>query len=676
MPLPDIQLDDRSFESLYNELRRRIPVYTPEWTDHNESDPGITMLQLFAWLEEMIIWRLNRVPEKNYIKFLELVGIDLIAAAPAHAELTFTLVKGAAMTTVRKGTQVALSDGGDGPPVIFETDDNLVAAGVRLEAVQSFDGAQYTLERSPGQPAAPFEAFGATPQRDTDLLLGFDATFPPGQHRLTIHVASPLDLPTVRAGDPAALEVAPPVTAFWEYWAGDAKRWHRLRVERDETQALQRSGAVIFEAPQDAAKRKLGVLRKPEDPELYWFRYHIAEVLGEGYERAPRVEYLLLNTIGATNAVTVREELLGAANGLPTQTFRLANRPVLPMTVGRDGFIAVDEGDGEGFVVWKQVKDFNASSRTDRHYALNASTGVVTFGDGVNGKIPRWLSSNDTNRNDSDIANVKAVEYRWGGGGRGNAAAGTITSLMSGVPFIESVTNLHPSVGGQDEETVAEASVRAPMTLRTTNRAVTPEDFAFLATQAPGTQIRRAQAFPLLDPRFRMKRSSAGGESMAEVPIPGSLTVVIVPDSATNPKPVPNEGTLSAVAAWLDRHRLLTAELHVAGPRYRQIYVEGRVIAKPSADAGHVEAALRQRLLDYFHPLKGGARGQGWDFGGKVYFSETYRQILETEGVLRIESGSIKTFLDAEEQEACADVELEADELVYSTGHDLRVTYE
>ena len=91
MPLPEIQLDDRSFEDIVRDARRRIPTYTPEWTDFNESDPGITLLQLFAWLSEMIIYRLNQVPDKNYLKFLDLVGITPNPPQPAKAELTFTL---------------------------------------------------------------------------------------------------------------------------------------------------------------------------------------------------------------------------------------------------------------------------------------------------------------------------------------------------------------------------------------------------------------------------------------------------------------------------------------------------------------------------------------------------------------------------------------------------------
>ena len=74
MPLPAPNLDDRSFQDILDEARRLIPRYCPEWTDHNLSDPGITLLELFAWMTDMLLYRLNRVPDKNYVKFLELIG--------------------------------------------------------------------------------------------------------------------------------------------------------------------------------------------------------------------------------------------------------------------------------------------------------------------------------------------------------------------------------------------------------------------------------------------------------------------------------------------------------------------------------------------------------------------------------------------------------------------------
>lgn len=684
MPLPTINLDDRKFEDLFQELRRRIPVYTPEWTDHNDSDPGITLMQLFAWLSEMIMWRLNRVPEKNFVKFLELVGLDLDPPAPAVTELQFTLVKRATSTTVGAGTQVALGAASDGPPVIFETDADLTVVGFQLASVQSFDGSQFTdytdtnkLDSSPG-----FPALSDTPQNDAALYLGLDVNpdnqtppppFPAGEHRLTIHVAQGSGPASVVGSDIFA-SVSPPVEAYWEYWAGGQTKWARLQVKTDTTFALTKRGVVTFDAPTDAQPYKTGLLTKPSDKPLIWFRYRIQNVLGQGYESAPLLEGILLNTVSATNSVTEREELLGASNGRPNQTFQLARFPVLPMVAGTAGFIAVKEDEQTGFVTWTEVNDFAASGSNDQHYTLNRSTGLVSFGDGIHGKIPRWLSGNGSNRDDADLPNIKATSYRWGGGARANAGANTITTLLAAIPFIQGVTNPHPSLGGADEESVEDAEERAPMTLRTGNRAVTVEDFAFLAKRTPGAQIQRAQAFPLLSPNFRLVRSAADGMPQAQVPIPGAVTVVVVPSSQL-PNPMPTPGTLQLVANWLDQHRLLTCELFVAAPRYREVRIEVQVIAEPTADLGKVEKGVLDRLLTYFHPLKGGDDGKGWDFGGTIDFSETYRQIFNVDGVLRITTASMKTFLDQKLQPSCSDVQLEPDELVFSLDHGVKASY-
>jgi hypothetical protein len=159
------------------------------------------------------------------------------------------------------------------------------------------------------------------------------------------------------------------------------------------------------------------------------------------------------------------------------------------------------------------------------------------------------------------------------------------------------------------------------------------------------------------------------------VPTPGTITVVVVPASS-NPQPMPSEDTLRLVAKWLDGHRLVTSELYVTGPHYREVSIRAKVIAEPSASSGQLEQTLRNRLLAYFHPLSGGSDGDGWDFGGTIYFSETYRQILTTPGVLRIESGAVTTFLDGQSQPVGTDIDLEPDELVYSLSHDITVSYE
>ena len=85
MSLPVPNLDDRHFQDLVDEAKRRIPRYSPEWTDHNVSDPGITLVELFAWLTEQYLFRLNQVPDKNFITFLDLIGVRLQPAQPAGA---------------------------------------------------------------------------------------------------------------------------------------------------------------------------------------------------------------------------------------------------------------------------------------------------------------------------------------------------------------------------------------------------------------------------------------------------------------------------------------------------------------------------------------------------------------------------------------------------------------
>ena len=78
MPLTVPKLDDRNFDELVREAVVRIPVHTPEWNNFNDSDPGMTLVQLFAFMTENLLYRSNRIPENNRRKFLTLLGIGLL----------------------------------------------------------------------------------------------------------------------------------------------------------------------------------------------------------------------------------------------------------------------------------------------------------------------------------------------------------------------------------------------------------------------------------------------------------------------------------------------------------------------------------------------------------------------------------------------------------------------
>src|SRR5258705_7275787 len=121
MPITPPNLDDLRYDRIREELVRRIPVYSPEWTDYNESDPGITLIELFAYLAEQVGFRLNQIPEKNHIELLKLLGVRLKTARAARTQLAFLLAGPGAATSIPllAGSRANAKTGN--PPPSFET---------------------------------------------------------------------------------------------------------------------------------------------------------------------------------------------------------------------------------------------------------------------------------------------------------------------------------------------------------------------------------------------------------------------------------------------------------------------------------------------------------------------------------------------------------------------------
>ncbi len=644
MPITAPNLDDRRFDDILAEAKSLIPRYIPAWTDWNESDPGIAMLELFAWMTDLMIYRLNQVPDRNFVKFLELVGIRLKPAMPAQAELTFNLARPDITTViVPKGTQVAAADQTGAPPLVFETDEALIALGATLKAIQTFDTFSYTVQTTKNAADGQwFYPFGPHALSGSAMTLGFQSPnpLPKDQFHIAVHV---LGEDLKKLGHHCDLDIATlPLNGKiqWEYWAGS--QWNSLVTDKDETRAFTRSGHIYFRGPGASAQMaKIGAVTQP----LFWIRARLVE---SGYDRAPRVSSVLTNTVRATQAQTVRDEVVGGSDGRPNQEFALANSPVLMLQR-----LEVDEGSG--FQAWTQVEDFYASGPADPHYTLDPATAAIAFGDGEHGRIPVANPANPT-------ANIVARLYRWGGGRGGNVGAGQISELQTTITGVQDAINLLPALGGTDEETVSQAKIRAPREIQSKDRAVTAEDFEFLAEETAGVTIRRAKAVPLMHPAFR------------GTPVPGSVTVIVVPDN-DDPAPEPSEATLEIVCAHLNLHRLLSSEVHVTPPIYRHIKVEASVVVSGAADLAEVQHAVEDALTTFFHPLKGGLDGTGWPFGGAIYFSEVSRQILGVPGALRILDGNLTIWLDGKAQPLCRDVPICDGDLLVSDPHEIQVSY-
>jgi predicted phage baseplate assembly protein len=667
MPLPLPILDDRKYEDIVQEARTRIPRYTSEWTDFNDSDPGMTLLQLFAWMTDMLLYRLNQVPELNYRKFLQLLGIQLRPAQSAQVDLTFQLNRPDTPTAlIPQGTRVA---GPGSPPMVFETAETLSAVGPILTAALVFDGFAYDdVSKANSKPGGNFFAFGRHAHEKSALLLGFDSPsdFPNDLIDLMVYVHTEVTSPIgVQCGIDIS-RIKPPATVDWQYL--DGSTWKPLLMESDATRAFTKSGHVrvrLTDAAPKMAKQSVGGLSQP----LYWLRAYLHR---SQYDRPPQLEQVVTNTIAAIQAVTLTDEVLGGSNGQPRQTFRLATAPVLVLdksysVPGVDGktvevrsvLLEVDEGgpsaaDRRGaFLAWQEVDDFFRSGPADPHFTVDHTTGDVLFGDGRRGRIPLPNPANPS-------ANIVARRYRSGGGIGGNLGSGTITALRAGIPGVQSVTNLRPAIGGAEQESIDDAKLRAPAELKSRERAVTADDFELLAIKAPGANVARAKAVPLYDPRY------------ADIEIPGVVTVIVVPAS-DQVNPIPNETTLTTVCAQLNRYRLLTSEVHVVPPTYNRVRITVDAVAKPQADVATVTNAILKELAAYLSPLTGGDSGNGWDFGGTIYYSKLYRRILDLPGVDRIENNALVIEVDGHAGATCEDVPIGRYALVYTIASENKV---
>ncbi|MBO1076175.1 putative baseplate assembly protein [Roseomonas marmotae] len=661
MPLVAPELDDRRFDDLMAEVRRRIPRYAPEWTDHNDSDPGIILAKLFAWMTELTLYRVNRIPDRATIKFLELLEITPKPAGPSHTLLVFTpALQTVSEVIVPRGTQVAAAADEAGP-ILFETEASAVVLGTPLTAVQVFDGIGFSQVTTRAQAAGQwFHPFGPRADEGSALCLGFatQAAFTAQDfalyYRLPESARPPVPFRCGSTGLPAHAGLV------WEF--RDAAGWQPLALISDGTRSLTQDGSMVLRGPGGRARPvRLGEVAQP----LYWLR---CRLVSSSYEAPPKLDAVLPNAVAAVQAATVEGEFLGRSDGRPDQRFTLGNLPVVPLRLARevaapDGgrvtveslLLEIDEGDG--FQPWQEVPDFLASGPEDPHYTLDRGSGAIVLGDNLRGRIPLVAAG----------GGVVARRYQYGGGRRGNLPAGSIASMQGFVAGIEAVTNPYAATGGADEEPMADLRRRAAAEIASNGRAVTAQDFETRALATPGARIRRARAVPLLHPNY------PGAE------VPGAVTLIVVPD-AEGPAPMPNQATLAAVCAHLDKVRLLTTEMFVVAPRYRKVRVEVDVEIRPDADPAQVKRALEGRLDAFFHPLTGGMdplTGEpgtgGWPFGGSIYVSDLFRLVLETPGVLRMADGQMVVRVDGEPGTFCRDTEICPYDLTWSDGHDVRV---
>ncbi len=647
MALPVPNLDDRRFQDLVDDAKRLVQRRCPEWTDHNVSDPGVTLIETFAFMTDQLLFRLNQVPDRMYIKFLEMIGLRLLPATPAKAPVTFWLSAPAvASVGVSTGTTVATVRTESEESIIFTTRDDLQIVPCTLQDIATVgDGETRSELRTEGlKMGTEFRAFAEVPVVGETLLLGLSNPVP--RCVVRIDVGAQVEGVGVHPDFPPLV---------WEAWTGDD--WAECRVSSDTTLALNTSGRILVHVPPTHDASIVDGVRAG------WLRARVIEVPEDfpKYSASPIITSLAASTVGGTvdaiHAEIIAAEMLGDSDGVPGQVCTVERGPILAGA----GEPVLETMSDDGWQLWEPVDDFAASGPDDRHFILDAVGGSVRFGPAVReedgsfrqfGAIPpRGMG-------------MRLRGHAIGGGRHGNVAKGVIRTLKSSIPFIASVENLESAQGGVDGETIEQAKPRGPILLRTRSRAVTAEDYEAIALEA-APELARVECV------------TAGEDDVAA----GSLRVLVVPAAPQEegriefPELVPSEETLQRIAERLDEVRLIGTRVAVEPPSYRGVTVVARIIARPKADVARIQKEALKALYTYLNPISGGPDGDGWPFGRPVQSGEVYGLLQRIRGVDMIEDARLfgANPVTGERGKETRKLEVDPYSLLFSYEHQVRV---
>lgn len=672
MTLAPVQLDNLTWDQMVQAIRRRIPAESSgNWTLHAPVDPGITFLDLFAFLAEQRLYWLDQVPDDFVVAVLRLLGQDdPLPAVPAATVLQITQPdpQNPGLFTVLTGATFTRDPAGE---VVFTLDDpdpvTVLPVGIPSLFLET-DGQDQTANLLAGREVDLLPACGGPGK--ARITLNLSTPVAGGQISLLIELADPqtpagaVQAAVPPAWSPDAVDgVPPPAELTWAYDddSGTPVQFDAAEVT-DSTQGLRRSGTVKLPVPPSWASSST-----PRS-----LRLTTAQAT---FAAPPRLRQLEVNVTVARNwqhviaagelAVLNQQvkgwlPLPGLHLDLPgAQGFLLDASPMLQKLhpsqepVQKDPLLTIRERDGQEHQ-WTAVADFVFAGREDRVFVIDRAAGALRFGDGRTGRIP--VPDPDPDQRDAALS---SVTWTLGGGVAGNGGT-TSNWHVTGTPSV-TAANPVPAAGGADPETIAQARVRAGAALTEVHRAVTPADHETIATAAPGVAVARAHAAVGDHPGYPCTL------------VPGAVSVYVVPAAPRGdadwdqpdfvPAPQPDPGMLSQVCSVLGQARLLGEELFVRAPRYRAAWLQVELTGTPR-DPAAVRATVQRALRQYLDPLTGGDDGNGWPFGAPLRPSALVRNAQEAAGHDG-EVTSVAVALDNPASfEDCRDVAIRPHELV------------
>ena len=679
----EVRLDPRHYQDLVDEARLRVGRRCPEWTEHNVSDPGMTLIDQFAWMFDILLYRVNRLPELVHEALLALVGVERDAAVAARTKLRFRLARPPESPVVISAgatgpqaagvpppppTEVATVPSPGQPAVVFQVSEDATIPALSVTAAW--------VSRGGGGPLRAlnvldgFAIFGSTdedrrifslqPLDDDALYLGFDQ--PIKNLVLQVHADS---IPA------RGSEIDPDeVPLQWEV-LGDDGLWVPAAGE-DHVEVLvdtaggfnYATGYVELQIPDRAGRMRIGGVDK------HWLRCRPLPQHGEveSYYRSPQVSQLTVMAIGvlakAHHAMLVSEELLGVSDGTPGQTFRVLHAPTLQLGDDETLQVEVRTIDSQAGTVaalpdaarwhdWELRASLHDSAPEDRHFLFDTIKGEVSFGVAIQHRRDQQHPEQPRGwRQHGAIppagSRLRMSRYHHGGGEHGNVKAGLLTVLRTPIPGVASVTNPKAAIGGIDAETLAAAQHRAADTLRLRDRIVTREDFEHAAENADNSVQRALCIAPEADIRRLPPTGPQPDERVSQTADPRHrgprrpVTVHILPKVDRPLGYIPREQMQASpelramVVEAIDGQCVIGTSAHVANVALREVTVVVEARTAKAALAPTVQEDIEDVLYRYLNPYIGGdldGEGDGWGWGRDLQLSELRVLVGRVEGV-------------------------------------------
>jgi hypothetical protein len=655
MPLTVPVIDDRTYQDLRDEGLARIPVHNPEWTNFTNSDPGVTLVEVSAFLTESLLYRANEIPDRNRKKFLKLLGLPLATASAAQGLVALSNDRGPLETTTLPAG-LELNAG----PLTFRTDQGLDVLPVEGRVfykrevkdpppeVRAYYDQLYASFLKPPLPAAArlYEsvlltgADGVDLGRDTvdssvwvALIARKTDVAGLGGHELAEALdevrdrigAKTLTLGVVPWLADATRQLTPGGSADPESTAeltchlplvpdrGQLPATESERVPRYRRLAviggnvLARPGTVQITLPDKSGLHlwtnleplEAGVGDFPpaiEDTNLEarvitWLR------LSAPARAQAKLLWAGINAATVSQRARVTAERLPEGTGAPDQVARLARRPVLPDSV-RLFIPRPDRPDPEA---WTPIDDLaNAGAEVpvpnprlpSRARPPKKKDPRVFVIDAEAGELRFGDGARGAR---PPLGATLVVDYEYSEGREGNVNAGAIKTGPSLPPGF-SVTNPIPTWGGADAETVEEGEKQVQRWVQHRDRLVSAEDFATITWRTPGVEIGRVDVIPAASPEL-------GHNEPGDAP--GAVTLMLLPrrDPEQPDAPRPDRLFLDAVCAWLDPRRLVTTEVFLRGPVYKKVWLSVSIDVATERSVAEVRQAVEQALRATLAPL-------------------------------------------------------------------------